>query len=1264
MIGHITRATRHLLFWSLISTAFLLSAARIFLAGLDEYQLELEDKIRQAIDVPFKIGHLEAGLRGFNPEIILRDIRIEAEDPQNKPDLQLREIRLGLDFWHLLLSWDLMSASRVTLVGANVHLTRKEDGSLAIKGLHASDEQPLWLLRGKQYEILDSQITWQDLKRHGQKVHLDRFDVVLKNHFSDRSHEIHLVSSLPKQYGDSFRISALVKGDIFKADDIEGQLYIEGTDLQAATLITGDLPLGLDLRSGAGDIKVWSAWKHSRPYQIDGYIQAQQIDISKNQGKPIHMDTFQASFAWSEDDGRWRLAGYDVNIFTQRQRWPDGAFYLQQDTEGNLSALIRQLDLPAAMLLAPLIVPTGHDHAEWLKLNPTGRLRDVSLFVSHDLQSYAVSGRFDDLGTDHYAAIPKLRHLSGQLSVTDQYGQVIFDSHDVAADVDGLFRNTVSIKLLQGTLHWWQDAEAWQVYSHNLAMDSLDFQTLSSLNLLIPKTSASPVLDMRTHFGGFEDISQVKKYLPAKLMDEDAVAWLDDAFIKGRIRQGEMCIQGALDQFPFVTGQGRFETVFTIENGEVQFNEDWPQLHDLYADVQFLGEDLQVAISEGRSEKVDIDQAVVTIPALADSEHVYVWGKVRAQIMDGLAFLQQSPLRPQIEPVAKVLDGDGETQIDLDLKIPYAETDPVKVKVDAELKGAQLTLKPINLKVDGIKGILNFTEDRIASGPLEARTLGYPIQGRLSSDEQATYLGINGSTSFERLKKQFTFLPNDVASGSFSYQARLALPYAAEQPGQLNITTDLKGVAIKAENGLAKTSDEEMPLRLNFQLDAGNLLPLQLHYGKQLQAELLIDKKRESLFSGHLVLGQGQASRYGKEGLKIDIRQATFDLSQALSSFGNPEQSRFPQIREIAIDTPQLIWQGQSLGAFTGRLQHQDQAWQGELNSAMAKGAFHIPNQLGGNNRILLDMDYLNLSELSNFHLDAAENAVTELPLIDINSRQLLWRTVDLGELRLQTERLGNGIHFKKIQLHNGSSKIDVTADWLKLDSGTATQVKGSLDMENFGKFLSRLGYTDDIKETSANISFKGGWHGGPHQFAMDRLNGFLQLDLKDGRISSIEPGFGRLLGLIAMEQWVKRLSLDFSDVYRQGLAFDEIKGRFKIKNGLAFTDDLTIDAVAATFTIAGFTNLVDKTIDQRVAVVPKSSDALPIAGTIVDGIASIITQVVTDDYKEGYFFGSKYKLSGNWGNVEVTPLHDEDGLLNKTWRGLTDFGWLDSITE
>jgi len=1262
VIGHITRATRHLLFWSLISIAFLLTAARIFLAGIHNYQLELERKIRHITETPIRIGKLEAGMRGFNPEVILREISVEADDSKNKPDIQLREIRLGIDFWDFLRTQDLLSSTRVTLVGAKVSVTRNTDGSFSIKGLQASEEQPVWLLQGGKYEILDSKISWQDLKRHGDMVSFDHFDLVLKNHYADQSHEVHLVSKLPKQYGDSLRISALITGDIFEANEIAGQLYVEGMNLQASALVTGDLPLGLDLQSGAGDIRLWSLWQNSKPYQIDGYIQAQQISISKDHAHPIRMDTFQANFSWSDNDDRWRLAGYDVNIFTHKQRWPDGEFYLQQDKTGNLSAVIKQLDLPAAMLLAPLIVPVEHDYADWLNLNPSGRLRNVSLFVSNDYLNYAARGKFDALSVEAFGSIPQFQNLSGELSATNHYGQIILDTNDAQANVTELFRNAIAIKRLQGRIHWWQTEQSWQVYSSQLLADSVDFTTVSDINLSIPKADSSPVLDMRTSFGGFNDISQAYKYLPAKIMNEGAVEWLDDAFIAGQVHRGQMVIKGTLDQFPFANDTGRFETVFTIENGELQFNEDWPHLRNLYADVQFLGPDLQVAIAAGRSEKVDIDQALVTIPELADSEHVYVWGQVRSKIMNSLGFLQKSPLREKIDPIAELVTAEGETHVDLSLKIPYELSEPVKVNVDAHLNGATLTLKAVDLNVDDIKGTLNFTEDRVDSGAIRAKTLGYGIKGHLSSDDKATYLIVDGETNTSRLEKQFTFLKSDIAEGEFAYHAKLTLPYAVEQPGLLNITSSLQGVNIQSQHGLAKTFGEKTPIQLNFQLDNTELMPIQVIYGTQLQAFLLLDKTHEKLHSGHIVLGEGQATRYDGAGLKINIRQPTFNLSEAIGVFGTSEQTSLPPLQDLSIDTTHLTWQNQDLGAFIGHMQHRDQAWQGDIDSSMAKGRVLIPDQQKGDQRIKLQMEYLNLSAMDTFNLDASNYFVADLPLIDIISRKLFWRSVDLGPLHLQTERLANGIHFRKIDLGNEKSHIELTGDWLKQPTGgTSTQIRGSLKMDNFGDFLSRLGYTNDLKETSANINFKGNWSGGPQQISMQRLNGRLNIALKDGRISSIEPGFGRLLGLVAMEQWGKRLSLDFSDIYREGLAFDEIKGNFIIKNGLAFTNDLIIDAVAATFSISGVTNLVDKTIDQRVAVVPKSSDAIPIAGTIVGGIASIITQVITNDYKEGYFFGSQYHLSGSWGDVKVTPLHDEDGLVNKTWRGLTDFDWLDS---
>lgn len=1279
-----------------------MSAVRIFLVEAGNYKVELEQKIREITHIPIRIGRLSTNMRGFSPGIVLENIDIEGAEADAKPAIRLKEIRIGIDLLQLLWTRDALSASWVTLVGAKLDVMRNPDGSISVKGLQSSDEQPLWLLQGRQYEILQSDVSWQDLKNNGKRVHFNNLDLLLKNHYFGQSHEIHLLTTLPEQYGDTLRISGEIKGNVFEPNNIEGQLYVEAVNLQGPALANGDLPLGFKLESGSGDVRLWSHWKNASPYRIAGYVQAQQIRISNPQGKTLHLDTFAGNVSWLEQDGNWRLVAYDVDIFADcqsartdgedkatqssvagcagstilaadcqggwecgegsgtlaanRQRWPDGEFYLQRDSQGNWSGLIKQMHLQALAHIAPLFIPADHPYGNWPKLNPTGILSDFTIYAQNDWQHYALQGGFSQLGNAAIDNLPRLQGLTGRISGTDSGGQIKFASDDALFDAPDLFRNTLAFRRLAGSVDWRQESGYWLFSSRDLALDTPDFETETDFVLTLPKSQAAARLDLFTRFGNFSDISKVPGYLPAKVMGKDAVNWLDNAFIAGQIKQGELVMRGKLDQFPFTNGEGRFETLFSVENGELQFNEDWPHLGNLTADVQFLGEDLRVAISGGHSENVDIKQAVVTINALTNSDHVAVNGQVQGSVENALLYLQKTPLHPHIDALPKILASDSNTQVDLDLKIPYAETDPVRARVDAHLKNARLTLKPAGLTVDKINGILHFTEDRISSEPLSGETLGFPVNALLGDDDTATRLHVEGSTNVANLEKQFSFLQNDIADGALIYQADLTLPYAASQAASLSITSDLQGVSITTDGVLTKTASEQRPLRLDFQFDNRSLLPLQVHYANELNAALLIDSDQNRLYSGHIVLGGNPANTLQQTGLKVEIRQPSFKLSQVAGTL-LADDERGPALREILLDTDELIWQGHNFGAIQCHFQHLNQAWRGTIDSAMAKGQISIPDQWGGKEPIKLEMDYLNLTAMSELNFEGAEEAVTVLPLIDIDSRQLLWRSVNLGKLKLQTDRLSSGIHFKKIKISGVNKNIDFTADWIKQLHGTSTLINGNLSMDDFGSFLADLDVSDDFKETHADISFTGGWSGAPHQFSLDQLNGQLRVKLSDGRISSIEPGFGRLLGLISMEQWAKRLSLDFSDIYRQGLAFDDIFGNFRLTNGVAYTDDLLIDAVSAKMKIVGTANLVDKMLDQHVAVIPKSSGALPIAGTIVGGIAAIITEVVTDDYQEGYFFGSEYKVAGRWGNVEVTPIHD--GVVNKTWHGLTKFDWL-----
>jgi hypothetical protein len=38
--------------------------------------------------------------------------------------------------------------------------------------------------------------------------------------------------------------------------------------------------------------------------------------------------------------------------------------------------------------------------------------------------------------------------------------------------------------------------------------------------------------------------------------------------------------------------------------------------------------------------------------------------------------------------------------------------------------------------------------------------------------------------------------------------------------------------------------------------------------------------------------------------------------------------------------------------------------------------------------------------------------------------------------------------------------------------------------------------------------------------------------------------------------------------------------------------------------------------------------------------------------------------IKGGWGNIQLIPLRENDGLLQKTLGGITDFPWVQKNTE
>jgi hypothetical protein len=164
-----------------------------------------------------------------------------------------------------------------------------------------------------------------------------------------------------------------------------------------------------------------------------------------------------------------------------------------------------------------------------------------------------------------------------------------------------------------------------------------------------------------------------------------------------------------------------------------------------------------------------------------------------------------------------------------------------------------------------------------------------------------------------------------------------------------------------------------------------------------------------------------------------------------------------------------------------------------------------------------------------------------------------------------------------------------------------------------------------------------------------DVLSGTLDIDVGAGQFTKIDPGIGKLLGVLSLQALPRRLTLDFRDVFSEGFAFDTIAGKTAIVKGVMATDDLRLAGPAARVDISGEADLAKETQRLNVRVLPSLSStfsaATPAAAMILlaanplvaaaVGAGTLLAQKVMKDPLE-QMFAYDYRISGSWSDPVV----------------------------
>jgi len=232
---------------------------------------------------------------------------------------------------------------------------------------------------------------------------------------------------------------------------------------------------------------------------------------------------------------------------------------------------------------------------------------------------------------------------------------------------------------------------------------------------------------------------------------------------------------------------------------------------------------------------------------------------------------------------------------------------------------------------------------------------------------------------------------------------------------------------------------------------------------------------------------------------------------------------------------------------------------------------------------------------------------------------------------------------------HDGGVIDDLIVYYMN-DNWFRMVVNASTD--DLGTMLAGLGYSAIISNGKAKAVMQADWYDSPNRFDLSKLNGTLGVIIDDGLIRDIQPGAGRMLGLLSIAELPRRIIGDFGEL-RKGFKFGQIYGQFDIENGDANTDNLRVVSPIALISIYGRTGLAKRDFNQHVTVVPNVSGTVPIIswlawGSQIGAVTFLLDQLFGEQVDESA--ATKYHITGSWEKPNIEKLEpDPLGTLEES---------------
>lgn len=1015
-------------------------------------------------------------------------------------------------------------------------------------------------------------------------------------------------------------VSAVLEFDRGSKD---GLLWAGGDRLVLAHWAPLLRAVGIVPERGRGELNLWARLRDQRVREVT--LSADIAETRLRSSAPVRagdgrmlstrvgFDRLQANARWSATALGWRLHAPRLNLTRGKKVSRLDGLLVEGGTRFGLRG--RELDLsPLASMLALSDRLPGGLRLFLLQSNPQAVLRNVSI-VGRRNGRLQGSLELADLSLQAYGTRPGLSGLAGKLRF-DEYGGVLrVDSRPVRVDWPVALRQPEQLRL-SGTLALWRNGRGWTLGSEALQLRGEDFGASLRMALGFQGDGSAPTLDLAAALAP-ASVQTAKRFWILHKMPPATARWLDAALVAGTVRDGRIAIAGDLDEWPFRNGVGSFDARARLTQNTLKFRPDWPAGENLELDLAFDGPgftvkgtgDLHgnhVASVEGGIEDFHAPWLNLAIATEGQAEPL-------RQLM--LA----SPLAKEYGEHMRALSIAGKAAVEVKLYLPLRDAlGDSHVDGSLALSGASLADSRWNIAFTGVEGRTSFNERGFATDNLAVRLQDEPGTFNLRVGDATGDAGVAALATLDGRFSAATLIDRDPdlawlkpwMNGIANWRVAVGVPASPKgarsaPPSQLRVNSDLVGVEITMPAPLGKAAGAALALELQAPLpvEQGEV-NLRLGTLMRMRAQL----KKNAPMRGAIQFGEGALPSAPAQGLTVRGRVPELDSTGWVAFAGKGEPEAKSPIHDVDVQADRLVFIDRGFADARLQLERSAALTKVQLKGKGIDGTIEIPNDTargvqGRFASLFLPSD--SGEQAAVVSTAVAVEDPSSLPPLRFSIADLRIGAAQLGKAELQTSPMASGLRIDKFQTQAKNLSLSAAGEWVRSPAGSRSNLRVDFTAASLGQMLDALGYGNMVDDGRTRATLTGSWPGSPGAFSLATLSGNLKAEVGEGQLLDVEPGgSGRILGLISLAEIPRRLSLDFSDFFKKGFAFNSVKGDFAFSEGIARTDNLRIDGPAAEIRVSGDTAMREKQYDQRVEVLPKAGGILPAIGLIAGGPA------------------------------------------------------------